>query len=349
MNNKKILAVALAATMVMGSSMTVFAAGTPTPAPSPTPQTGTQTGVGTAFNHVDREKIEVTLPVTSNDTFKYWVDPERLVNDAGKLSETITVTGNDDGVYFMNAASGSGTATYSAKSDQVVITGKNSVAVDVSVNAKFVDGTAGKDIAVVSTESDFKSASAASLLMQLTVNGKSKYIPAIPQSGNNDGVTIKTRIAGSPENFTTAPTTGGQFTYTAKTDANVQWNTATIQLYGKTNKKNTSADQTAPKVTLTWTVTKSTELEAKGTWTDGTLWLSNDNGEAFGSSATIKFSTDGESYGNALAKGTNYAQDANGWVSITWNQVKSANGGNDPTTFYYKIEDNSKTYIYESR
>ncbi len=117
MKSKKIMAVALSATMVLGSSMMVFAE-----------DANSATGTGTTFDHVDKEITSVTLPTASDvqDVFDYYVDPERLINDAGTLEDgTTSVAGNEDGVYFKNAGSGAG----------------GSAAVDASVTAYSIDST----------------------------------------------------------------------------------------------------------------------------------------------------------------------------------------------------------------
>lgn len=101
MKSKKMLAMTLAAAMVLGGSMTAFAADTD--------DANSATGSGTAFEHVDKDIIAVTLPTQGQvaNVFNYYVDPERLINDAGTLTDgTTEVTGNTDGVYFKNTTAG---------------------------------------------------------------------------------------------------------------------------------------------------------------------------------------------------------------------------------------------------
>ena len=77
---KRFMAVALATTMVLGSSLTAFA-------DEPTTSGGTD-GSGTSEGHVDKEVINVVLPtVASGSTpFAYTMDPEHLIQEtnAGK-------------------------------------------------------------------------------------------------------------------------------------------------------------------------------------------------------------------------------------------------------------------------
>lgn len=111
MKSKKLMAVALTATMVVGSSVTAFASD-----PAPTDPANGATGSGSAFDHVDKDIISVTLPTTADvaDVFDYYVDPERLINDAGTLADGSVVTGNTDGVYFKNSGASTGTPAVDA-------------------------------------------------------------------------------------------------------------------------------------------------------------------------------------------------------------------------------------------
>ena len=113
MRSKKIMALVLAATMVAGSAMTVFAA-----------DANGATGTGTLLPHVDREVVTVTLPTDAavQSVFNFTVDPEQIIKDAGQMTgDGATVTGNEDGVYFKNTGSavpGTVTSNIAADTDQ---------------------------------------------------------------------------------------------------------------------------------------------------------------------------------------------------------------------------------------
>ena len=120
MKSKKVMAVALTATMVVGSSVTAFAADT---------EATSATGSGTSFEHVDKEITSVTLPTTAEvaNVFDYYVDPERLINDAGTLADgTTAVTGNDEGVYFKNSGTSASTPAVNAEVASYLITSSGS-------------------------------------------------------------------------------------------------------------------------------------------------------------------------------------------------------------------------------
>lgn len=139
MKQKKILALVLATAMTAGSSMAVFAAdGDPA---------NTATSTGSSFDHVNREITAVTLPTEAAvaNVFNYYVDPERLINNAGTLADGNTaVPKNDDGVYFEHAGSAavSGTISYNIGGDT---TGYTVSVSDVNTNASYkYDGTNSK-------------------------------------------------------------------------------------------------------------------------------------------------------------------------------------------------------------
>lgn len=236
MKLRRVMAGTLAATLVLGSSMMVFAAD---------PQTGSATGEGTSIGHVDKEVLTVTLPTEDanlNSTFSYKVDPERVIDLAGKLTDNTAVTKNADGVYFKNKDN-----SYSSSSDEVEFEGKNSVAVDISVAAEVTASEGGKDIALVADNDALTAATTPALLMNLTVGSDTKAI-------TSEGATAKAKLDGKPDNFEVT-VEGNAYKYTAKSSA-AGWSKTSVKLSGKTNNMDVPADMTAPKIKLTWTVSK---------------------------------------------------------------------------------------------
>lgn len=230
MKFKKFVAGALAVTMVMGSSVVAFAED----------QTGTATGTGTSVGHVDKEILKVTLPTNTDNVFNYWVDPERVIDLAGSLSDGTAVTKNADGVYFKQSDN-----SYASTSSDVEFEGKNSVAVDVSVAATVTPGA--KDIALVADEAALTAATTPALLMNLTVGTETKAI-------TSDGATAKAKLDGVPDNFE-VKVESGSYVYSAKDGAS-GWAKTAVKLSGKTNNKEVASDMTVPTIGLTWTIAK---------------------------------------------------------------------------------------------
>ena len=234
MKLRKFMAGTLAATMVLGSSMMVFAADD---------NTGSATGTGTSVGHVDKEVLKVTLPTGTDSTFNYWVDPERVIDEAGTLADSTAVSKNDDGVYFKQSDN-----TYASSSNDVEFEGKNSVAVDVSVVAEVT--TTDKDITLVADDDALEAAKTPALLMKLTVGDDTKVI-------TSEGAKAKAKLDGVPGNFE-IKADNGNYVYSAKTGA-TGWKKTALKLSGKTNKVEIPSDMTAPSIKLTWTIEKHAE------------------------------------------------------------------------------------------
>ena len=350
MNLRKVMAGTLAATMVVGSSMTVFSADGDS--------ANSATGTGTSFNHVDKNVIDVTLPTEADvkGVFNYYVDPERVIQDAGSLADgTTTVTANNEGVYFLiPAASDGGTASYASSSKAVSFKGKNSVDVDVSVAATVTAGDAEKDITLVADEDALNAATTPALLMTLKVGSDSKAI-------TKDGATAKATVAGAPDNFEVKGGNGdsnNEFKYVVKASPDEsKWGTTTVQLSGKTNNKEIPAGpnaMTTPSIGLTWTIAKHetaptyTDETAYGHWAGGSLWIAKDSSTGFTSnSVTVEVSGDGTNY-TALAAGKYSVNDDN-WVSTTWENITEALGGEPSGNVFIRVTDGTKRYTFENK
>lgn len=422
MKFKKMMAFILAVTMVAGSSMTAFAADTD-------PANGAE-GEGTLIPHLNREIIDVTLPTDADvaTVFDYYVDPEALIKDAGKLESGTAVTGNEDGVYFSNAAttavngtvgstiaadtnndyvvtvndlatnaeykydgtkwqvkkedgsyedttvtidvkesdrstagtiaagdivtvSGAVTARtagYSSSSDAVKFMGQNSVDVDVTVAATVAASESGKDIELVADDATLTAATTPALLMKLKVGDDTKAITA-------DGATAKAKIAGVPDNFAVSVNASNKYQYAAKSGVDAStWKSTTVQLIGKTNKKDIptgdNAIEKVPKITLTWTVAKHedyTDATAYGSWSSGKLWLSKDSSTGFSTTGLIvEVSDDGTTYKTLTSD--KYSVNNSGWISTTWNDIVAGIGSTPAGAVYVRITDGTTRYIFKN-
>ncbi len=107
---KRFMGVALAATMVVGTSMTAFAEDPVT--------SGSTTGAGTSEGSVDKHVINVVLPTIAEGStpFAYTMDAERLIQETegAKYSDaTFPAADTDTGVYFLTGeTTGTTTKTY---------------------------------------------------------------------------------------------------------------------------------------------------------------------------------------------------------------------------------------------
>lgn len=271
------------------------------------------------------EDTTVTIDVKESDN-----------STAGTLAANDTVT--------VSGAAAAGAASYSNHSDAVRFEGKNSVDVDVTVNATLdTTGDRSKDITLVADEEALAAATTPALLMSLKVGDNTKAITSA-------GTTAKAKIAGVADNFeVSVDSSANPATYKYAPKANVNastWKSTTVQLIGKTNKKDVTTDMTVPKITLTWTVAKS-DPAAYGSWNGTDLWLSKDATTGFSTTGLKVEVSDGGTIYKELA--SNKYNNTDGWVSLTWDNIVDGIGAEPTGTVYVKITDGGKAYIFENK
>lgn len=116
-SKKRLLALTLAATMVMGSSVTAFA------------DEGGQTGTGDIEGIVNTDVFSVVLPTATDATYKFILDPQGLIEATNSAAYSgATFTGNN--LYFNSAAD-----TYGDTSAVLTAVNKSSFGVDINLKA----------------------------------------------------------------------------------------------------------------------------------------------------------------------------------------------------------------------
>lgn len=266
----KVIAIALAATMVIGSSVTAFADEEPT----------YSEGAGTSEGHVEKKATNVVLPTISTaevtSPFAYTMDPEGLIKATSheKYGDAVEFpTTNDTQVYFNKGKKGGegddkNNVVYANSSVAQKVTNKSSHKIDLTVKAEVAEAKT-TDIPLVA-KSALADASAASLYLGLVVgsgDGSTKEITA-------DAAASKTvEIAGTPANFKIAVKTNEDnsktYEYRALTideykaldgnssktqdDYDATWANTTFNLEGAvTTTKAITSTTTAPKIKVTW-------------------------------------------------------------------------------------------------
>lgn len=237
---KKGLTVALAVSMVVGSSLTVLAADE---------TSGGLDGTGTSNGHLEKKSVTVVLPTVAEgaDTFNYTVDPEGLI-ETGKDQAGNSVTKNGDNVYFKNSAGG-----YTSSSDTLKVVNQSSVAIDLTVKAD-IEGES-TDIALANSADEIASAENALLYLGLKVGSDTEVVKAT-------GASKTVQIAGVEENFEVKAKDGGGYEY-AVIDAPAAWKETTLGLTGKCSSKDITDATTAPKVKVTWSWVDPSETPAE--------------------------------------------------------------------------------------
>lgn len=239
---KKAAAMALAATMVFGSSLTAFADESVS-----SNSVGSSTGSGTSEGHVEEKATNVVLPVEDTDftadTFAYTMDPEGLIaaTDGGKYTTgTVFPESDDTGVYFLTA-----TNTYGNASSKLTVTNKSSHDISLTVKAEVSTATDATDIPMVAKDA-LDAAEDASLYLGLVVDDGTGI--AITKEA---AATSTVTVAGKADNFEIV-VNSGEYQYAEKSSAE-GWGKSTFGLEGAVTSGIKIEDATtAPAVTVTW-------------------------------------------------------------------------------------------------
>lgn len=257
---KKMLALTLAVSMVMGSSFAAFAEDNPaTPGGN-----GSTTAEGNVEGHVDKEVLKVVLPTVAADSsaFEYTMDPERLIQgtEAKKYADgtTFPATDSDTGVYFLTAPN-----TYENNSKPYQVINKSSCNIELTVKAKATQNTA-NDIALAT--SDTVSTTTPELYLGLIVG---KMGTSTVTALSSTEATINKVIAGTPTNFEVGVKTNADgtksYTYKEKASATT-WKAVNIRMTGKVSDKVAiTKDTTAPTVEVTWSWAKAADSATAAT------------------------------------------------------------------------------------
>lgn len=235
---KKALAGTLAATMVLGMSVTAFAqTGTAT-------GSGSGTGTGSFEGHVDKEVVAVTLPTDSDTaTFAYKMDPEGLIaaTNSAKYSGATFEPGAN--VYFQSA-----TNTWTKDSAKLKVINKGTVDVDVTVTAKTDANT---NVAMSTSKTFGEDDTAAKLYLGLQVANQAEVAVDTTETAGKVTVGLK----GNGDNYEITSVEGGGYGYTAKTGVpDTAWNSFEFGLTGACNPKGdySASGLAGSNVTVTW-------------------------------------------------------------------------------------------------
>lgn len=251
MCKKKLMTAILVTTMVMGSTLTAFAADTD--------KTGSTSGSGSSEGHVEKEVESMILPTVPTDNtkspFKYTMDPERLIQETGgKKHEGIKLPAeaSDTGVYFQVSEN-----EYANTSSTLQAINNGSCNVTLTVTAKATASAGGNDITLATSATP--STSSAELYLGLKV-GK-KDAPTVLKA---DAQTITKTIEGTSGNFEVTVDDQGKYVYQQKADATT-WKAIEMNLTGAVSDAAITDDTTAPTVDVTWSYAKAADGAAVDT------------------------------------------------------------------------------------
>lgn len=244
MCKKKLMTAILVTTMVMGSTLTAFAADTD--------KSGGTSGSGTSEGHLEKVVESMILPTVPADSspFAYTMDPERLIQEtSGKKYPEGSVfpeKDSDTGVYFQT-----GDKTYANKSNKLQAINDGSCDVTLTVKVKATASAGGKDI-TLATSSTPAATGTPELYLGLAV-GK-----ATPSVVSATEATITKTIAGTPGNFEVTVDENKDYVYQKKSDATT-WKAIDISMEGSVSKLAIPDGTTAPTVDVTWEYAKAAD------------------------------------------------------------------------------------------
>lgn len=256
-NWKRVMAAAMAATMVMGSSTMALAA-----------DTGTGTGTGAMEGTVSTDVWQVVVPTDAGTSFNFTLDPEGLI---AKTNEEKYGGGDkyqdDATVFFGNVGTDGSIASYSSTSDAITLVNKGTQFAKVTLKAAMSD----HDGITMATSDEFADTTVSLYLAMVDADGTETAI-----TGTSGSETEATAVIGA------APDGAYEYKYDADGQAyeyalvddvtGITFEEYSFQLTGACN---TVADwsalaSAAPVVTVTWDVAAYTPTGTVASFVAGT-------------------------------------------------------------------------------
>lgn len=248
-NLKKFLALALATTMVLGSTTIALAEEMNTE--------GAGTGTGVMEGTVATDVFQVVVPTDAGEAFNFTLDPEGLIAKTNEAKYGGEDKYQDDASVFFGNANEEGTVVaYTSTSDAVTITNKGTQLAKVSIDVE-IDGVDG--ITMADTD-------------EFTDDTVSLYLAMVDADGTKTAITetkedaVTAVIEAAPEGaYDFAYDEDDGYVYELVDDlTGITFADYSFQLTGACN---TAADwselaEAAPSVTVTWSVEV---YEAQGT------------------------------------------------------------------------------------
>ena len=248
-NFKKITAVTMAVTMLLGSSLTVSAAG----------PTGGDTGSGSYEGYVDETSVfSASIPTNAANVFNFFVDPNGLLEEtgyarlAGKTADDFEAGST---LYFTRTPSDT-VKEFGKDSEKVTAKNMSSYEVKIEVSASItgIDG-------ITMAESDTIAPEEQNPTLYLAIVHDTDKVAVKA----NEGGLLSGEIAGTPDNFKIQYNTEkGKYEYAEKAaDQLTDWATYDFYLTGACGGTWTDAQAEAtPTVELTWKITDPNAQEA---------------------------------------------------------------------------------------
>lgn len=258
-NFKKVTAVVLAASMVMGGAMTALAA-----------ESG-DTSVNSSGDYEGGEMkypaLSITLPVIADGAYDYIADPNGLIKatetesgDAAKYADSQFQ--GDTGIYFLTTAKDASNPKniYTEKSAAKKVTNENAQNIDVTVKLEKGTNAGDADIALASSN-------------EFTGTDKELYLAVTDGTDKTSALSsaaaeVTTMVPGNKDNYEPKYDTIDGYGYQKKDAADLAaWSECSFYLTGALNMDAKWEDNVAfPDIKVTWSYKENTTASATPTY-----------------------------------------------------------------------------------
>jgi hypothetical protein len=250
-NVKRLVAVLMATTMVVGGSVTAFA----------TPGTDNGTGTYEGNDVTFAAATTLTVPTAPSTGFAYIADPNGLIRESGSAHyEKATWADTAKGVFFKTSGDATNGYAYSEKSAALEVVNKN--AAPIVVSAKIAQKTGDNGSVVFTDDATFAGSTAGtvsttkSIYIAVTDGANTKAIAA-----GGAEVELPIAVAGKVGNYELVwDSTNSVYKYDLKsgitTEDATKWNKTSFYVTGVLNENAdwSGTGITFPAITVTWDV-----------------------------------------------------------------------------------------------
>lgn len=239
---KRIATIALAATMMFGSTFSVAAA----------EGDGTAEGTGTyEGGEMKYPTLSVTLPTIPEGTYDYIADPNGLIAATSTAHYENSEFTGETGIFFLTETAEDGTKSYTEKSAAMELENQN--AQDIDVTVKLEQKTAGDESIQYASSATFEDTDTANKLYLAITDGAADN-PKVSALSSDKAATVTAFVEGVKNNFVAGYDATNGYGYTKKDESDLAaWNKCSFLMTGAINKNATWGDTvTFPTIKVTW-------------------------------------------------------------------------------------------------
>lgn len=275
MRKKRFLAVILAASMVLGNSVTAFATAVSYNDAKVSPVKGTATGKASFEGYVNEDIFVVEVPTVAaptDNTFDFIMDPQRLIEQTSgnKYSTSNTNDANRNGIstdsisygslYFANRDNAGTVSQLSTSSNYLTVRNKGSRDVTIGLKAT-VKNMGAVELSSNANVSDNENPSIYLAMQGADLSGNVAATQAIETV--SQGASLSTRVSGCDSSYIISVNSKNEYEYVVSDPDSVSYAGYGFRLTGACGGGDytdwtavgTAMKTAVPKVTVTWDIT----------------------------------------------------------------------------------------------